>query len=75
MRVLDTHSGQFVQIDPQQEAFAILSHTWDHEKGEQPFAELFNIQRRYAPKRAALSQVGFHGKRTASSATILTNDV
>ncbi|TBU54843.1 hypothetical protein BD310DRAFT_934991 [Dichomitus squalens] len=32
MRVLDTHSGQFVQADLQSITSAILSHTWDREK-------------------------------------------
>ena len=49
MRVLDTRTGQFVQINPRYVEYAILSHTWIHERGksEQTFEELRSIQRRY----------------------------
>ena len=50
IRVLDTHTAQFVQIHPEETHYAILSHTWDHEKGEQTFEELRTIQRRYTPE-------------------------
>ena len=55
MRVLDTETGQFVEIDPEATdedgdpktpVYAILSHTWD-EKGEQTYEELKKIQGRY----------------------------
>ena len=41
MRLLDTHSGQFVDSDPKYKktVYAILSHTWDP-RGEQTFEEL-----------------------------------
>ncbi|KAI1786222.1 HET-domain-containing protein [Ganoderma leucocontextum] len=50
MRVLDTTSGQFVDIDPGQwgTRYAILSHAWDPE-GEQTYQELRDIQKRYVP--------------------------
>ena len=53
MRLLDTETGQFFAIEPEDEetAYAILSHTWDTEKGEQTYKELKKIQRRYAPSR------------------------
>ena len=49
MRVLDTHTGQFEDINPKRNiAYAILSHTWDPE-GEQTYQKLRKIQKRYAP--------------------------
>ena len=47
MRLLDTETGQFVEKDPERTRYAILSHTWDIEKGEQTYKELKKIQRRY----------------------------
>ncbi|KAM5545093.1 hypothetical protein V8D89_001204 [Ganoderma adspersum] len=56
MRVLDTKTGQFVEIDPEATdeyggrktpVYAILSHTWD-KKGEQTYEQLKKIQLRYA---------------------------
>ncbi|TBU30325.1 hypothetical protein BD311DRAFT_738095 [Dichomitus squalens] len=53
MRLLDTHTGQFVQKDPKdpwiRTEFAILSHTWN-DAGEQDFQQLSKIQERYAAK-------------------------
>ena len=48
MRVLDTYTGQFKEINPRTESYAILSHTWDPE-GEQAYQELRQIQKRYPP--------------------------
>nr|VWP01655.1 Alcohol oxidase [Ganoderma boninense] len=50
MRLIDTHTGQFIEKDPEDSKtlYAILSHTWDQE-GEQPYEELRSIQRRYPP--------------------------
>ncbi|KAM5546153.1 hypothetical protein V8D89_000279 [Ganoderma adspersum] len=50
MRLLDTHTGQFVEKDPDDEktVYAILSHTWDKD-GEQTYEQLRNIQRSYPP--------------------------
>ena len=47
MRLLDTHTGHFVEKFPESTVYAILSHTWDAEGGEQKYEELRNIQRRY----------------------------
>ncbi|TBU40451.1 hypothetical protein BD309DRAFT_346314 [Dichomitus squalens] len=51
MRLLDTHTGQFVEKDPKAKdtLYAILSHTWDP-AGEQTFKQLSKIQKRYASK-------------------------
>ncbi|KAI1783429.1 HET-domain-containing protein [Ganoderma leucocontextum] len=49
MRVLDTTTGQFVEIDLERATYAILSHTWDP-AGEQTYHELRDIQRRHHPK-------------------------
>ncbi|KAM5542165.1 hypothetical protein V8D89_004038 [Ganoderma adspersum] len=53
MRLLDTHTGQFVEKDPRKERFyltyAILSHTWDA-YGEQTYQELKKIQERHSSK-------------------------
>ena len=67
MRLLDTHSGQFVDRDPKdkQTVYAILSHTWDR-TGEQTFGELQKIQERYAQKRSEAHLDG--GKPTPSCA-------
>ncbi|PIL34421.1 hypothetical protein GSI_03196 [Ganoderma sinense ZZ0214-1] len=53
MRLLDTHTGQFVEKDPspvqvwrEKVKYAILSHTWDAD-GEQTHKELMKIQKRY----------------------------
>lgn len=46
MRFLDTNTGHFVEKDPKQTKYAILSHTWD-ESGEQTYKELRKIQKRY----------------------------
>ncbi|TBU23548.1 HET-domain-containing protein [Dichomitus squalens] len=43
MRVLDTHTGRFVWIDPVQEEYAILSHTWDP-IGEQTYSSVRDLQ-------------------------------
>ena len=48
MRVLDTHTGRFVDKDPVDTEYAILSHTWDSE-GEQTYKQLRKIQKRYHP--------------------------
>ena len=50
MRLLDTHTGQFIEKDPKDDrtVFAILSHTWNR-AGEQTFKELKKIQKRYVP--------------------------
>ena len=53
MRVLDTESGQFVQINHLGAEYAILSHTWDHENGEQTYAQLKRIQERYVSGSSA----------------------
>ncbi|TBU52816.1 heterokaryon incompatibility protein-domain-containing protein [Dichomitus squalens] len=45
MRVLDTWSGQFVEVDPEKTEFAILSHTW--RKKEQTYDELKIVQARH----------------------------
>ena len=51
MRLLDTHTGKFVEKDPRKEEFkyAILSHTWDR-CGEQTYQQLTKIQERYNAK-------------------------
>ena len=48
MRLLDTHTGQFVERDTREQGlkYAILSHTWDA-GGEQTHKELKKIQKRY----------------------------
>ncbi|PIL28594.1 hypothetical protein GSI_08635 [Ganoderma sinense ZZ0214-1] len=50
MRLLDTHTGQFVEKDPADEdtRYAILSHTWDQD-GEQTYKQLKKIQKRHTP--------------------------
>ena len=47
MRLLDTGTGQFAEKDPTETDYAILSHTWNQEEGEQAYEELRNIRRRY----------------------------
>ncbi|PIL29956.1 hypothetical protein GSI_07867 [Ganoderma sinense ZZ0214-1] len=49
MRLLDTTNCQFVEADPRNVDYAILSHTWDR-GGEQTFQELRRIQEGYASK-------------------------
>ena len=43
MRFLDTTTCQFVETDPRDVDYAILSHTWDP-RGEQKYEELRRIQ-------------------------------
>ena len=59
MRCLDTHTGEFVDINPECTNYAILSHTWD-EGGEQTYTELREIQKRYDTR-------GQHRQRAAIS--------
>ena len=61
MRLLDTHTGHFVEEDPtrlrlldtqagydfERIEYAILSHTWDQRKGEKTYKQLRDIQKRY----------------------------
>ncbi|KAI1786361.1 heterokaryon incompatibility protein-domain-containing protein, partial [Ganoderma leucocontextum] len=70
MRLLDVETGQFVEKDPERTVYAILSHTWDTENGEQTYKELKKIQRRYgtrshlSPKiREACAVARAHGYR------------
>ncbi len=51
MRLLNTHTGRFVEKDPRRDdiKYAILSHTWDS-GGEQTHQELKTIQERYAAR-------------------------
>ncbi|EJF58310.1 HET-domain-containing protein [Dichomitus squalens LYAD-421 SS1] len=42
MRLLDTRTGQFVEKDPRETRYAILSHTWD--KVEQTYQDILDIQ-------------------------------
>ncbi|TBU55771.1 hypothetical protein BD310DRAFT_670063 [Dichomitus squalens] len=51
MRLLDTETGQFVEKDPRETIYAILSHTWDHIHGEQTYDQLKGLQSRYDPER------------------------
>ena len=46
MRFLNTRTGTFVELVPEQTGYAILSHTWD-EGGEQSYQELSSIQQRH----------------------------
>ena len=50
MRVVNTATGHFVEIDPNNRKikYAILSHTW-RRKGEQTYQQLRDIQTRYTP--------------------------
>ena len=70
MRLLDTHTGQFVEKDPENEetVYAILSHTWDG-KGEQTYEELRDIQRRYAPP-LQIPQDGPPGRLKGSASSL-----
>ena len=45
MRLLDTGTGQFVDKDPEQTRYAILSHTWDDV--EQTYQDILKIQKSY----------------------------
>lgn len=48
MRLLDTHTGQFVVLNPRTNIYVILSHTWDPE-GEQTYQDVQGIQQSYDP--------------------------
>ena len=50
MRLLDTTTCQFVDKNPKDTVYAILSHTWDTKKGEQTYEELKKIQQCYPPE-------------------------
>ncbi|KAI1792716.1 HET-domain-containing protein [Ganoderma leucocontextum] len=50
MRFLHTTTGQFVDANPKDADYAILSHTWDRVTSEQTFQDLKRIQERYAAK-------------------------
>ncbi|PIL28750.1 hypothetical protein GSI_08794 [Ganoderma sinense ZZ0214-1] len=53
MRLLDTWTGHFVEKDPEETEYAILSHTWDNLKGEQTYKQLKKIQQRYETQPSA----------------------
>lgn len=46
MRLLDSETGHFVEKNPRETNFAILSHTWRPE-GEQAYHELKIVQEQY----------------------------
>ncbi|TBU37123.1 hypothetical protein BD309DRAFT_1084866 [Dichomitus squalens] len=46
MRFLNTRTGEFVERDPKETEYAILSHVWDSQ-GEQSYMKLSEIQKRY----------------------------
>ena len=48
MRLLDTHRGQFVEKDPKETRYAILSHTWD--KVEQTYQAVKEFQGSYSDR-------------------------
>ncbi|TBU26311.1 hypothetical protein BD311DRAFT_762981 [Dichomitus squalens] len=48
MRLLDNRTGQFVERDPRETRYAILSHTWD--KVEQTYQDILDIQTSYGHK-------------------------
>ena len=56
MRFLSTETGEFVERNPEETEFAILSHTWG--EYEQTYTELREIQTRY----------GLSGRRTQQAA-------
>ena len=64
MRFLNTHTGQFVEKDPEKTRYGILSHTWD-DKGEQTYEELKKIQQQYV----SASQTSQNGQRGPQGGT------
>ena len=57
MRVLDTHTGEFVWLaEPEWSVYATVSHVWSLE-GEQSYAELLEIQRDFKSKLVARDRI------------------
>ncbi|TBU51377.1 hypothetical protein BD310DRAFT_942287 [Dichomitus squalens] len=50
MRLLDTHTGQFMEKDPKRIKYAILSHVWDQVEGEQSYRDVRHIQNSHNAK-------------------------
>ncbi|KAI1786213.1 HET-domain-containing protein [Ganoderma leucocontextum] len=69
MRVLDTETGQFVEKDPEKTRYAILSHTWDNETGEQTYRELKKIQRCYVAWSPFTHSHSRSGSQSTTSST------
>ncbi len=71
MRVLDTYTGQFKDIDPEDTdvKYAILSHTWD--KSEQTHGELRDIQQRCARKHQPTETLPPHSQTPPSDSPTL----
>ena len=66
MRLLDTEPGHFVERDPRETTYAILSHTWD-DGGEQSHKELKKIQKRYDLKVRCLRHATKNPKHPSPS--------
>ncbi|KAM5546210.1 hypothetical protein V8D89_000336 [Ganoderma adspersum] len=71
MRVLDTVTGQFVEIDPKDEdiKYSILSHAWtrSRRRGEQTHQQLRDIQRSHTRSRADEYQFDGNSSESESS--------
>ncbi|TBU21808.1 HET-domain-containing protein [Dichomitus squalens] len=79
MRILDTWTGQFVEVDPKETKFAILSHTW--REREQTYDELKIVQARYGgPSRTGYTSrpsspsFGSHSHPTRTDRSIWNDD-
>ncbi|KAM5546140.1 hypothetical protein V8D89_000266 [Ganoderma adspersum] len=71
MRLLNTETCQFVYKNPEETVYAILSHTWDPEKGEQNYEELKKIQQR-CPSEPEASPSCPHVPNSSTSSTPLS---
>ncbi|KAM5545997.1 hypothetical protein V8D89_000123 [Ganoderma adspersum] len=52
MRVLETSTGEFVEIDPMKVEYAILSHTWSR-TGEQSYQDVVRLQDSLARRKSS----------------------
>ncbi|KAI1792775.1 hypothetical protein LXA43DRAFT_315572 [Ganoderma leucocontextum] len=53
MRILETCTGQFVEIDPLKVEYAILSHTWSR-AGEQSYQDVVRLQESLARRKSSI---------------------
>ena len=78
MRLIDTKTGKFAEFTDSSTAplYAILSHTWDKEHGEQSYQDVVRIQEKYGLAAHQSSNPPAPGIPSESHAAIVnsTND-
>ncbi|TBU58543.1 hypothetical protein BD310DRAFT_473834 [Dichomitus squalens] len=58
MRVLETSTGRFVDVNPIEVEYAILSHTWS-EAGEQSYQDVIQLHKSLERRRASIIRMAY----------------